>query len=163
MDIPNLSPEPVTEPVTPIKPAKNFPVLTLIIILLALAAGFTLSRFYPLSSEGTASPLIGNSETKVVSADSITDSQDLKVGVVYGNQQAEFKDIAVGVVEKGNINGEGTHILNREGGASQRASLISSAVDLDLFVGKKVEVKGQTNASTKTSWLLDVGNIKILE
>ena len=83
--------------------------------------------------------------------------------MVYGNTDPKFKDTATGVIEKGNINGEGTHILNREGGATQRASLISSAVDLDLFVGKKVEVKGETNASTKTSWLLDVGNIKILE
>ena len=56
-----------------------------------------------------------------------------------------------------------SHILNREGGLSQRASLTSSAVDLDLFVGKKVEVKGETNASTKTAWLLDVGSIKVIE
>jgi len=29
--------------------------------------------------------------------------------------------------------------------------------------GKKVEIKGETNASTKTSWLIDVGSIKVIE
>ncbi len=67
------------------------------------------------------------------------------------------------MIEKGPLNGEGTHILNREGGLDQRAALTSSTVDLDLFVGKKVEVKGETNASNKAGWLLDVGTIKVLE
>lgn len=132
----------------------------LIVIVLAITAGFWGSRLFPRQT----SSLGGNSIQKgIISSDNIKNKEDLQVGKIYGNADKSFKDTATGTIEKGNINGEGTHILNREGGASQRASLTSSAVDLDLFVGRKVEVKGETNASTKTSWLLDVGSIKIIE
>jgi hypothetical protein len=127
----------------------------------ALLTGFGLSRLLPKSKTGTS--LLTSNNNQTVSTDSITSQDQLKVGTIYGNQTQTFKDSATGVIQKGSINGEGTHILVRDGGPSQRASLTSSTVDLDLFVGKKVEVKGETNASTKTAWLLDVGNIKILE
>jgi len=99
----------------------------------------------------------------VTNPENITDQSQIETGKLYGNVSKTFSDTATGVIEKGSINGEGTHILNREGGATQRASLTSSVVDLDLFVGKKVQVTGQTNSSIKTSWLLDVGTIKILQ
>ncbi len=89
--------------------------------------------------------------------------EDIQVGKTYGNESTLFKDVATGVIQSGNINGVGTHILERVGGPSQHASLTSSTVDLDLFLGKKVEIKGQTQASNKTGWLLDVGTIKVLE
>jgi len=156
MEIPNLATQsPLQE--TP-KIAVSWP-LIIIIISVALASGFFISRFVKVSSTSVATI---DSLTKN-STDSISDATQLEIGKVYGNTAKTFKDTATGVIEKGNINGEGTHILVREGGASQRASLTSSAVDLDLFVGKKVEIKGETNASTKTSWLLDVGSIKILQ
>lgn len=70
-----------------------------------------------------------------------------------------FKDSAEGVIEKGGIDGEGTHKLIREGGPSQTAYLISTTVDLDQFVGKKVKVQGQTVSAKKAAWLMDVGKI----
>jgi len=73
-----------------------------------------------------------------------------------------FKDSTTGVVQKGGINGVGTHTLIRDGGPSQSVSLTSSTVNLDLFVGKKVEIKGETNSVAKTGWFMDVGSIKIL-
>lgn len=156
MDIPNLA----TEPKIPDqnKLFLSLPII-LIVIVLAIVSGFWLSRFFPLSKNTVADSVTGS----VNSTDSISGAQQLEVGKIYGNQEKNFKDSATGTIEKGSINGEGTHILNREGGLSQRASLTSSAVDLDLFVGKKVEIHGETNSSTKTAWLLDVGNIKILE
>jgi hypothetical protein len=160
MDIPNLSTQP---PVTPQTSAPFSIPVVLVVIVISLLLGFGLSRMFPKSGKSSISLLNQITTEKPVSADNITSSEQLVVGKIYGNSEKTFKDTATGVVEKGNINGEGTHILNREGGPSQRASLTSSAVDLDLFVGKKVEVKGETNASTKTSWLLDVGSIKILE
>lgn len=72
-----------------------------------------------------------------------------------------FKDSAVGVIQKGGLNGEGTHNLVRDGGPSQTVYLISSAVDLDLYVGKKVKVWGQTMAARKVAWLMDVGKIEL--
>lgn len=132
----------------------------LIVIVLAVTAGFWGSRLFPRQ---TATGNVTGTQPGVISTDEIKSKSDLQVGKVYGNTDKAFKDTAIGTIEKGSINGEGTHILNREGGASQRASLTSSVVDLDLFVGRKVEVKGETNASTKTAWLLDVGSVKVLE
>lgn len=74
-----------------------------------------------------------------------------------------FRDSAQGTLEKGGINGEGTHKLIREGGPSQTAYLVSSIVDLDQFVGKKVEIWGETFKAQKAAWLMDVGRVRILE
>jgi len=158
MDIPNLATPPiVTKPNNP-----TFSTSILItIIVVSIVTGFWLSRLFPQTTS-TISTTDGKNQA-ALSTDSISSSAELTVGKVYGNTEKTFKDSATGVLEKGSINGEGTHILNREGGVTQRASLTSSAVDLDLFVGKKVEIKGETNASTKTSWLLDVGSIKIIQ
>lgn len=72
-----------------------------------------------------------------------------------------FSDSAEGVLEKGGLNGEGTHKLVRDGGPSQTAYLISSVIDLDEYAGKKVKVWGQTMAAKKAAWLMDVGKIEI--
>jgi len=40
--------------------------------------------------------------------------------------------------------------------------LTSSVVDLDKFVGKKVEIYGQTNTAEKAGWLLDVGYARVI-
>lgn len=170
MDIPNLSSNPSPTPVstpkaTPVFKAKSLPLLSprvlIIILVVAIGLGYFISRVYPLSDSKTASLLSG--EQNAISTENITDKSTIEAGKLYGDTATVFKDSATGTVEKGSINGEGTHILNREGGASQRASLTSSVVDLDLFVGRRVEVKGETNASRQTSWLLDVGSVKVLE
>lgn len=157
MDIPNLNPQ------TSVINLKSTPLskpILFILIILALSMGFFATRFIPGSSNNV-SKLVNN--TLITNPELITDSSKIETNKLYGNLSKAFTDSATGTLEKGSINGEGTHILNRPGGSTQRASLTSSVVDLDLFVGKKVEVKGQTNASTKTSWLLDVGTIKIIE
>jgi hypothetical protein len=161
MDIPNLSQTPSSVDIN-LSTSKNSPFILLIVVSLAVAFGFWASR---LSPSGGANNLLPGSPSsgQAVSINDSTSPQDLKVGVVYGNQAKNFKDRAQGTIEQGSINGEGTHILVREGGLSQRASLTSSVVDLDLFVGKMVEVTGETNASAKTSWFMDVGTIKILQ
>lgn len=74
-----------------------------------------------------------------------------------------FKDTAIGVIEKGGLNGEGTHKLIREGGPSQTAYLTSSIIDLDQFLGKKVQVWGETFKGQKAGWFMDIGRVKILE
>jgi len=87
----------------------------------------------------------------------------IKVGQTYGRADEVFKDTAVGVLEKNGVAGEGTHRLIREGGESQTAYLTSSVLDLDLFVGHKVQVWGETFAAQKAGWLMDVGKVKVLE
>ena len=70
-------------------------------------------------------------------------------------------DNATGTLEEGGINGEGTYHLVREGGISKNVYLTSSMVDLSKFVGKKVEVWGDTLASKKVGWLMDVAKIQV--
>lgn len=154
MDIPNLSPSDV---VVTQNNTKNSKIILAIIIVFGITAGFWISRFWPTKNAVSLSDLETNDATTIVEGDS------LKVGTLYGDTDQSFKDTATGTVAEGNIKGEGTHILKREGGDSQTVALTSSTVDLNLFVGKKVEVTGQTNKSNKAAWLLDVGNIKIIE
>jgi len=76
-----------------------------------------------------------------------------------------FRDSAMGRMEI-NDNGdvpEGSHKLIRPGGASQTAYLTSSVVDLNQFLGKCVEVWGETFAAQKVGWLMDVGRVKVLD
>ena len=88
----------------------------------------------------------------------------IKTETVAGiSDEKTFKDSAEGALEKGGIDGEGTHKLVREGGESQTAYLVSSVVNLDEYVGKKVKVWGETFAAEKASWLMDVGKIEILQ
>lgn len=155
MDIPNLSQNEAY-----IQPSLSKKVI-IVVIILSIFTGFIVTKIFPLSTATNNN--LSNTDNNPISSDTLETSSDVEVNQIYGNTQAIFKDTAMGTIEKGNINGEGTHILVRDGGIDQRASLTSSVVDLDLFVGRKVEVKGQTHASTKTGWLLDVGWLKVLQ
>ncbi len=126
----------------------NTIIIGVYIVLLVLGAGtgYLLSGgMTGISTSGQAGGMI-NTKTVVGSTDTQT-----------------FKDSAEGTIEKGGVNGEGTHKLIREGGPSQTAFLISSVVDLDTYAGKKVRVWGQTMAAKKAQWLMDVGKIEMLE
>ena len=167
MDIPNLSQsqpiQTLNQPTSKdLKTQKVPKTVFFIIIVLAIISGFWASRFWPLSKSNSS--LIDNfTQNNVTPADSLKSSSDLVVGQSYGDTGKTFTDSAIGTIVKGGINGEGTHTLQREGGKTQNAALTSSTVDLDLFIDKKVEIKGETNSSTKAGWFLDVGIIKILE
>lgn len=122
----------------------------IIVILLGTGTGYVISQKSSLSLSNES----GKSDTpKVIQTNKIVGSTDVKT----------FRDSAVGVIQKNGIDGEGTHKLIREGGESQTAYLTSSIVDLDLFVGKKVKVWGETFRGQKAAWLMDVGKIEILE
>ncbi|MBI3956318.1 hypothetical protein HY339_03610 [Candidatus Gottesmanbacteria bacterium] len=117
------------------------------LVLLGIGTGYLLAR-----STNLAGP--ASSETPgMIKTDKAEGIADTKT----------FKDSAEGTLEKGGINGEGTHKLIREGGPSQTAYLVSSVVDLDSYVGKKVKVWGETFAAQKAAWLMDVGKIEVLE
>lgn len=76
---------------------------------------------------------------------------------------SSFKDTATGTVQEndGKITTEGTHILVR-GDASQNVYLTSSVIDLSKYVGKKVQIWGETFQGQKAGWLMDVGRIKVI-
>ena len=70
-------------------------------------------------------------------------------------------DTAEGTLQVGGLNGEGTYHLVREGGVSKSVYLTSSVVDLGKFVDKKVQIWGNTLASKKVGWLMDVVKIQV--
>ena len=77
--------------------------------------------------------------------------------------ESTFRDTAEGILEAGGIDGEGTHHLIREGGPSKYVYLTSTVIDLESFVGKTVQVWGETISAQKAGWLMDVGKIKVIE
>ncbi len=118
--------------------------------LLIIAAGvFTGNR---LAIKGPGSLLEGGQTPKIVKTDKVVGSTDTKT----------FRDSAEGVLEKGGLNGEGSHHLTRPGGESQTVYLTSSVIDLDQYTGKKVKVWGETFSAQKVGWLMDVGKIEVL-
>ena len=161
MDIPNLNSNTAinTNLNSPLKLPKTAKNIYLIIVVLAIISGFWISRFIPTRVAVLDTNNIINSNQ----ASKIIEGQEVVAGTTYGNLSKNFGDSAMGTIKDGGVNGEGTHTLLREGGVTQNAALTSSVVDLDLFVGKKVEVKGETNDSNKAGWFMDVGSIKILE
>lgn len=70
-------------------------------------------------------------------------------------------DTAQGTLATGGLNGEGTFHLVREGGISKYVYLTSSVVDLNNFVDKKIQIWGQTLASKKVGWLMDVAKVQV--
>ena len=82
---------------------------------------------------------------------------------INGSSTAAMVNTATGTLEAGGLNGEGTHKLTRDGGPSQTVYLISSIVDLDQYVGKKVQVWGETIKAQRAPWLMDVGRLKLTE
>lgn len=86
----------------------------------------------------------------------------VKEGDIIGIQDTtSFKDSSTGVLQKGGLDGEGSHNLLRPGGPSQTVYLTSSVVDLDAFVGDQVTVWGETFKGQKVGWLMDVGRVKV--
>jgi len=71
-------------------------------------------------------------------------------------------DTATGMLVDGGISGEGTQHLERDGGPSKNVYMTSSIVDLSSFIGKKVQVWGETLASKKAGWLMDVAKIQVV-
>ncbi len=77
--------------------------------------------------------------------------------------ESQFPETAEGTLREGGVKGEGTHYLERPGGVSQNAYMVSTSLDLSPFVGKKVKVWGKTISGVNAGWLLDVGKIRVLE
>lgn len=73
-----------------------------------------------------------------------------------------FPDKTEGLLKEGGIEGEGNFHLERPGGESQNVYLTSSTVDLELFIGNKIKVWGQTFKGQKAGWLMDVGYVELL-
>lgn len=126
----------------------------LMVLLIVVAGGFSGFFLAKIKAKKEFQSLGKGEVPKVVTKGEIVGSTDTET----------FRDKAVGVLERneGDTQVEGTHKLIRDG-PSQTAYLISSVIDLDQFVGRKVEIWGETFYSDKVGWLMDVGRLKLLE
>lgn len=125
-----------------------------VVAILGFYLGAYLKSVFPSKSSAQKAALAG------IQAD-IPES-GAKVGDVFGSaDEKAFNTTATGVLDKGGLNGEGTHKLVRPGGISQTVYLTSSVIDLDLLVGHQVTIWGETFKGQKTGWLMDVGRAKV--
>lgn len=129
---------------------KSLLIVGVFVALAGIATGWVLNK------QGVGRNILGLSKSSAPGA---------KLGANEAGlaDEATFKDTAEGTLEEGGVNGEGTHHLVREGGPSQNVYLTSTVIDLSAFVGKKVQVWGQTIGARKAGWLMDVGKIKVTE
>jgi len=153
MDIPKVpfnSQAPITPAVPPDVSSKKPLIISAVLIIIAgIISGFFLAKTGGVNKTGVP----GASSAKTIKTDTEAGTLDTTT----------FKDQARGKLEQGGLNGEGTHHLTRTGGASQTAYLVSSLVDLDQFVGKQVEIFGQTIKAKSVGWLMDVGRVKVIQ
>jgi len=122
--------------------------ILIFVLILGSITGFVIANLQPKSQKaGGTNEAVQKIQT------------DTKAGII---DKKTFSDTATGVLRDGGLEGEGSHHLER-GAKDQTAYLTSSTVDLSLYIGKKVQVWGQTNTGQKTGWLMDVGYIEIVK
>lgn len=93
------------------------------------------------------------------------------ISVVQGPKEAGiedetlFPDTAQGKVRINDSEEitEGSHQLIRSGGESQTVFLTSSVLNLNQFLGRCVQIWGETFQAQKAGWFMDVGRIKTLD
>lgn len=127
-------------------------VIGIAVVLLGIATGYVLNR--------QSTNVLPSGEKEIIQES----NGEIKKGQIYGSaDEKAFRDSAEGMLEKGGLDGEGSHKLIRPGGDSQTAYLTSSALNLDQFVGKKIKIWGETFKSNKAGWFMDVGRVEVLE
>lgn len=144
----------INQPQLPSEPFMNKfrLVVVLIVAILGLGTGYLIKT----------SPALSNKLSVGGISSSPMPTGGLKEGDIIGvSDDKTFKDTVRGVLDKGGLNGEGSHKLLRPGGKSQTVYLTSSVIDLDEFVGHEVTIWGQTFSGQKAGWLMDVGRVKI--
>ncbi len=130
--------------------------IKIISLVVALALGFGAGFVV----KGLTGKQVGRSDSAIVARN--VPEAGLKEGDIIGEQNAkEFKDSTTGVLQKGGLDGEGSHTLLRPGGVSKNVYLTSSVIDLDEFVGHQITVWGETFKGQKAGWLMDVGRVRV--
>lgn len=127
------------------------------IILAIILAGGATGWF--LANRGKEGGFLIQSKTSKGAPETVESPKE--VGI---KDEKTFRDYAFGRIEVNDNKEipEGSHKLIRPGGPSQTAYLTSSVVDLNQFLGKCVEVWGETFVAQKAGWFMDVGRVKIL-
>lgn len=141
----------------PVKKSKIMPIVIIVGIILGLGTGFFLAqKKLLLANSGTGAIATGAKE--------LNSATNVKVGDTFGSaDEKTFRDQTEGILMAGGIDGEGSHHIERGANKTQWVYITSSVVDLDLLVGDRVTIWGETNQGKKAGWLMDVGKLKVLE
>lgn len=139
----------------PKKTSRLVPLMVMLGIFLGLGSGFYFAKTRLMAS---------GSPSLTTGTQTLDSSTRIKVGDTFGSaDEKTFRDQAEGILLAGGIDGEGSHHLERGANKSQWVYVTSSVVDLDLLVGDRVTIWGETNQGKKAGWLMDVGRLKVLE
>lgn len=125
--------------------------ISVVVVLAGIGTGYLISGVGKNKSSAGTNTTGGN--TKIV-------ANKNEAGIA---DESKFSTTTDGELAEGGIGGEGNYHLIRGSGPSQYAYLTSSSVDLAPFVGKKVQIWGETMSGKKAGWLIDVGKIKVME
>ncbi|MBP7118819.1 hypothetical protein KBA63_01925 [Candidatus Woesebacteria bacterium] len=130
----------------------NIIIFVLVVLIAGVGTGFGASK---LSAKGGSSTT-ATSQGKTM----VAETQD-EAGT---SDVSAFPDSAEGELKEAPPEADGSHYLDRGTGKTQYVYLTSTVINLQNFVGKKVQVNGQTLASgKKAGWLMDVGRIKVIK
>lgn len=143
-----IVPEPEKKVLNPLPPSKDTKMKLVLVGVLVVLAGVGSGWFLSGASAGK-SPSSEKAATKQM--------KEVKV------DESSFSDNAQGILREGGLEGEGTHYLDTGAGEEKYVYLLSTVIDLQTFVGKKVEVRGKTLSAEHANWLMDVGKVKLLE
>jgi hypothetical protein len=161
--------EPKAQPTIPVPPTPQISVPPSVVKRFPKIAKFNFKANLPLIVGAIIIVLLGVGTGALLSGRSSKSSTAVVPGAETGAKEAgladesTFRDSAEGILEEGGVDGEGTHHLVRPGGASQNVYLTSTVIDLASFVGKKVQVWGETISAREAGWLMDVGKVKVVE
>lgn len=153
MDNETPTPVPIVQPVVvPTPDNKKYIIVFAVVVLLGVVTGFGLSKI----KSAAGGPVVNGQKVEVVNTPGEEGVKDM----------ASFKNISTETGElklnDGKITSEGSHILVRPGGVSQNIYLTSSVIDLEKYVGKKIQIWGETFKGQKAGWLMDVIKIKVV-
>lgn len=130
----------------------------------------SLKKFWPFIAGAFAVVLLGVGSAWVLSSKILgvsTGSSAAAPGAKVTSTEAGVLDpkvkydTASGTLAEGGLNNQGTHHLKTTNGKEHWVYLTSSVIDLQSFVGKKVQVWGETLASKKVPWLMDVAKVQV--
>lgn len=141
----------------PTQKSKIISLVVIVGILLGIGTGFYLAQKQLLLAGDKPVGMIGTTKE-------LNSATTVKVGDIFGSaDEKTFRDQAEGILMAEGIDGEGSHHLERGSNKSQWVYVTSSVVDLDLLVGHRVTIWGETNQGKKAGWLMDVGRLKVQE
>ncbi|MDO8514893.1 MAG: hypothetical protein Q7S14_00170 [bacterium] len=154
MDNETPTPTPIVQPI--VVPTSNnikYIIIFGCVVLLGVVTGFGFSK---IKSAPGGGPVVNGQKVEVVNTPGEEGVKDMASFKNISTETGELK------INDGKITTEGSYILVRPGGVSQNIYLTSSVIDLEKYVGKKIQIWGETFKGQKAGWLMDVIKIKVV-